>query len=79
MIAVPQAADQFGNAELLERLGVAKHLAAQDATSEALRSALLEITGSASVQQNLADARAEVRGAGGAAAAADLLEDELVG
>lgn len=79
MIAVPQAADQFGNAELLERLGVAKHLAAQDATPEALRSALLEITGSASVQQNLADARAEVRGAGGAAAAADLLEDELVG
>lgn len=77
MVAVPQAVDQFGNAALLEQLGVARHLPAEQATPEALRSALLEITESVTARERLAEASAELRGAGGASGAADLLEDEM--
>ena len=77
MVAVPQAVDQFGNAALLEQLGVARHLPAEQATPEALRSAVLEVSGSATVRERLAEASAELRGAGGASGAADLVEDEV--
>ncbi|MCE0447812.1 glycosyl transferase [Streptomyces tricolor] len=37
MIAVPQAVDQFGNADMLQALGVARHLPAEEADAERLR------------------------------------------
>ena len=72
MIAVPQAVDQFGNAALLEQLGVGRHVPLAEATPERLRAALLELTDSAEVKARSAALRDELRAAGGAAAAADL-------
>ncbi|MFJ5675184.1 macrolide family glycosyltransferase [Streptomyces sp. NPDC093097] len=43
MVAVPQAADQFGNAALLARLGIARHLPRETATPQSLRAALLSL------------------------------------
>ena len=77
MIAVPQAVDQFGNAALLEGLGVGKHLPQEDASPERLRAALLELTESPQVAARCAELRDEVRSEGGAAAAADLVESLL--
>ena len=76
MVAVPQAADQFGNAERLAELGVARHLPAADVTPAALREALLALDDPA-VRARSAALRAELRAAGGAARAADLVEAEL--
>ena len=77
MIAVPQAVDQFGNAALLEQLGVGRHVPLAEATPARLRAALLELTGSAEVKARSAALRAELRAAGGAAAAADVIEGVL--
>ncbi|CAA9218383.1 MAG: hypothetical protein AVDCRST_MAG54-449 [uncultured Actinomycetospora sp.] len=77
MIAIPRAVDQFGNAAMLEGLGVARTVPAEDATPEALRSALLELTSSPDVAARLAAQRDELRAAGGAAAAADVVEGVL--
>ena len=77
MIAVPQAVDQFGNAALLEELGVGRHVPLDEATPERLRAALLELTGSPAVKARSAALRDELRAAGGAAAAADVIEAVL--
>ncbi len=77
MIAVPQAVDQFGNAALLEQLGVGRHVPMEEATPQRLRAALLELTGSAEVTARSAALRAELRAAGGARAAADIVEGLL--
>ena len=77
MIAIPRAVDQFGNAAMLEGLGVARTVPAEDATPETLRSALLELTSSPDVAARLAAQRDERRAAGGAAAAADVVEGVL--
>lgn len=79
MIAVPQAVDQFGNAALLEALGVGRHVPREEATPERLRQALLELTGSPEVAARCAALRAEVRAEGGARAAADVVESLLPG
>jgi macrolide glycosyltransferase len=76
MVAVPQAVDQFANATRLAELGVARHLPAADVTPAALRAALLALDDPA-VRARSAAVRAEVRGAGGTARAADLVEAEL--
>jgi UDP:flavonoid glycosyltransferase YjiC (YdhE family) len=78
MIAVPQAVDQFGNAAMLEQLGVGVCIPAESATPEALREALLSLVGSVEVWDRLAVLRDELRAAGGAAAAADIVEAEIV-
>ncbi|MGW5231639.1 macrolide family glycosyltransferase, partial [Streptomyces nodosus] len=50
MIAVPQAAEQFINADRLVELGVARRIDTPDATAEALRAALLDlVTGEAGI------------------------------
>lgn len=76
MVAVPQAVDQFGNAARLAELGVARHLPVEQATPEALREALLALDAPA-VRARSAALRAELRAAGGAARAADLVEQTL--
>jgi MGT family glycosyltransferase len=76
MVAVPQAVDQFGNAARLAELGVARHLPPADVTPAALREALLALDDPA-VRARAAALRAELRAAGGAAGAADLVESEL--
>ncbi|MEE1784280.1 glycosyltransferase [Streptomyces sp. SP17BM10] len=79
MIAVPQAADQFGNADMLVGLGVARRLDTDQATPQALRGALLELVGDPAVAERLAVLAAAGRAEGGTARAADLIEAELRG
>ncbi|PVZ07708.1 macrolide family glycosyltransferase [Actinomycetospora cinnamomea] len=79
MIAIPRAVDQFGNAAMLESLGVARTVPAEDATPEVLRAALVALTSSPEVAERVAAQREELRRAGGAAAAADVVEAVLGG
>jgi MGT family glycosyltransferase len=77
MIAVPQAADQFGNADVLQGLGVARHLPTEEATPEALRTAALALVDDPEVARRLKDIQAGMAQEGGTHRAADLIEAEL--
>lgn len=77
MIAVPQGAEQFGNADQLVALGVARRIDTADATAEALRAALLELTGDPEVRRRSDGLRAELLAEGGTRRAADLIEAAL--
>jgi MGT family glycosyltransferase len=77
MIAVPQGADQFMNADQLVALGVARRIDTADATAEALRTALLELVGDPEVAKRSAALSAEAKAEGGTARAADLIESYL--
>ncbi|MGW5360701.1 macrolide family glycosyltransferase [Actinopolymorpha pittospori] len=77
MIAVPQAAEQFMNADRLVELGVARRIDTADATAESLRTALTELRADAEVARRLAQLQADARAEGGTARAADLIEDML--
>ncbi|CAM5340246.1 Macrolide-inactivating glycosyltransferase OS=Streptomyces antimycoticus OX=68175 GN=SSPO_063530 PE=3 SV=1 [Streptomyces antimycoticus] len=77
MVAVPQAVDQFSNADTLEALGVGRHLPKEEATAQALRKAVLDLTSDPEVARTSARLRAEVRAEGGTGRAADLIEDAL--
>lgn len=76
MIAVPQAVDQFMNADSLVALGVARRLDTEEATAEALRAALRDVTADEEARERLAGIRAELSTAG-TAKAADLIEGLL--
>ncbi|MEV8017054.1 macrolide-inactivating glycosyltransferase [Streptomyces sp. NPDC086554] len=78
MVAVPQAVDQFGNADMLQALGVARHLPMEEATSATLREAVLALAGDPEVARKLGEVQAGMAGEGGAKMAADLIEAELV-
>ncbi|WP_410615810.1 macrolide family glycosyltransferase [Amycolatopsis sp. lyj-109] len=73
-VAIPQAADQFGNAAQLAALGVGRHLPAESVTVSSLREAVDEVSSSASVASRLAELKAEIRGHGGVSVAADAVE-----
>jgi MGT family glycosyltransferase len=77
MIAVPQAADQFNNADRLVELGVARRIDTEQATGEALRTALGELVADPEVARRSAALRAEARAEGGTPRAADLIEELL--
>ncbi|MFH9734014.1 glycosyltransferase [Streptomyces sp. NPDC017260] len=77
MIAVPQAVDQFGNADMLQGLGVARHLPTEEATAEALRTAALALVDDPEVTRRLAELQARMAQEGGTRRAADLIEAEL--
>jgi MGT family glycosyltransferase len=77
MIAVPQAADQFGNADMLQSLGVARHLPAEEATADRLREAALALVDDPEVARRLKEVRAGMAREGGTRRAADLIEAEL--
>ncbi len=77
MIAVPQAADQFQNADRLQELGVGVHIPTEEATPERLRAALLDLTSDPGVAARLAVIKAELRDNGGTAKAADIVEGLL--
>jgi MGT family glycosyltransferase len=76
MVAVPQAVDQFGNADMLVGLGVARRVATEAPAAE-LREAVLSLTSDPDVAARLASIRAEMAGEGGTRRAADLIEAEL--
>jgi MGT family glycosyltransferase len=77
MIAVPQAVDQFGNADMLQGLGVARRIDTQDATAEALREAALALVDNPEVARRLKEIQEEMAQEGGTRRAADLIEAEL--
>jgi MGT family glycosyltransferase len=77
MIAVPQAVDQFGNAEMLQALGVARQLSTEEATAEALRETALALVDDPEVAGRLKDIAARMAEEGGTRRAADLIEAEL--
>ncbi|MER5933015.1 macrolide-inactivating glycosyltransferase [Streptomyces sp. NPDC002054] len=77
MVAVPQAVDQFGNADMLASLGVARHLPMAEATAENLRAAVLALTGDPEVASRAEEIRTEMAKEGGTRQAADLIEAEL--
>lgn len=74
MIAVPQAVDQFDNADKLVELGVAQRIDTEKANAEVLRQALLDLTTDPQVSERLGTLRTELRAAGGTGRAADLIE-----
>ncbi|MEV0597649.1 nucleotide disphospho-sugar-binding domain-containing protein [Nonomuraea cavernae] len=61
MIAVPQAAEQFVNADRLVELGVARRIDTPDATAETLRAALSDLVADPEVARRSARLRAEAR------------------
>ncbi|MFF2848327.1 macrolide-inactivating glycosyltransferase [Streptomyces sp. NPDC058001] len=77
MVAVPQAADQFGNADMLQALGVARHVPAEEATAETLRAAVLDLVADPKVARQLAAIQRGMAAEGGTPRAADLIEAEL--
>ncbi|MEU0965449.1 macrolide family glycosyltransferase [Streptomyces sp. NPDC005917] len=79
MIAVPQAAEQFMNADRLVELGVARRIDTPDATADALRSALAALVADPEVAERSARLRAAARAEGGTRRAADLIEEMLGG
>ncbi|MFI2668044.1 nucleotide disphospho-sugar-binding domain-containing protein [Streptomyces albidoflavus] len=82
MVVVPQAADQFGNARVLEELGVARGVAGAregGVSPAALREAALELLGDPRVAARCAEVRDAMAAEGGAAAGADVVEEVLAG
>ncbi len=78
MIAVPQAVDQFENADALVSLGVAVRLDTADATVDALRDAYATVT-SEEVRARSREVAAQLGRAGGAARAVEIVEEILRG
>ncbi|MER6276743.1 macrolide-inactivating glycosyltransferase [Streptomyces sp900105245] len=77
MIAVPQAVDQFGNADMLQALGVARRLSTEEATADRLRETALALLDDPEVARRLKTVQAEMAQEGGTRRAADLIEAEL--
>ncbi|MGW8377150.1 macrolide family glycosyltransferase [Streptomyces sp. ODS28] len=77
MIAVPQAADQPGNAAMLESLGVARHLPKEEADAAALRAALESLDGDPEVAARCAAIAEEIRAEGGTERAVEVIEGML--
>ncbi|GAA4588812.1 MGT family glycosyltransferase [Actinoplanes octamycinicus] len=77
MIAAPQAADQFANADQLAALGVARVVDPATVTAAELREALLALTTDPAVADRCATLKAQTRATGGATHAADLVEATL--
>jgi UDP:flavonoid glycosyltransferase YjiC (YdhE family) len=77
MIAVPQAVDQFSNAEMLAEAGVSVVLQKEEAGPSALRSAALALTRSPEVAARCRALARELQAAGGAPWAADIIEQHV--
>lgn len=74
LIAVPQAGDQFPNAERIAELGLGEWLPREDVTVERLREALFRVSGDGEMRRALRDMREEILASGGSGAGADLVE-----
>lgn len=77
LVAVPQMAEQRVNAAQIERLRLGVHLPRETVTPEALREAVLRVSSDRDIRAAVADMRREIAAAGGAGAAADLIERAL--
>ncbi|ALU96872.1 glycosyl transferase [Streptomyces globisporus C-1027] len=77
MVAVPQAVDQFGNADMLQSLGVARHLPMEEVNAASLREAVLALADDPEVAARCARLSEQMAREGGTPRAADLIEAEL--
>lgn len=77
LVAVPQMAEQRVNAAQIERLRLGVHLPRETVTPEALREAVLRVSSDRDIRAAVAAMRREIAEAGGAGAAADLIERAL--
>ncbi|MFD7744437.1 macrolide family glycosyltransferase [Streptomyces sp. NPDC059698] len=77
MIAVPQGAEQFMNADRLVELGVARRIDPPDATAETLRAALNDLLADPETARRSAGLRADALGEGGVPRAVRLIEELL--
>ncbi len=77
MIAVPQGAEQFMNADRLVELGVARRVDTADATAETLRTALRDLVTDPERIARSRRLQAAARAEGGTRRAARLIEDML--
>ncbi|MFE9404062.1 macrolide family glycosyltransferase [Streptomyces sp. NPDC006530] len=77
MIAVPQGAEQFMNADRLVELGVARRVDTADATAESLRAALHDLLRDPERVDRSRRLQAAARAEGGTSRAADLVENML--
>ncbi|MFK0227171.1 macrolide-inactivating glycosyltransferase [Streptomyces sp. NPDC090303] len=77
MVAVPLATDQFGNAAMLQSLGVARQLPLDEAAPERLREAALGLLGDPEVARRAREVQEAMAREGGTPRAADLIEAEL--
>lgn len=76
-VAIPQAADQFGNACTLQALGVGRLLPPEHLTPAAVRSAVDSVTATPTVTERLAQIRTEIRTQAGPAQAVTAIESFL--
>nr|WP_307167636.1 macrolide family glycosyltransferase [Streptomyces rishiriensis] len=77
LVAVPQMAEQRVNAAQIERLRLGIHLPRESVTPEALREAVLRVSSDRDIRAGVSAMRREIAAAGGAGAAADLIERAL--
>lgn len=77
MVAVPLAVDQFGNADMLVSLGVARRLSMEEATAEVLREAVTALVADPEVARRGEEVRRDMAEEGGTRRAADIIEAAL--
>lgn len=75
MIAVPQGAEQFDNADRLQDLGVARRIETAQATPELLRETLRALTEDPQVARRSAELSTRTRAEGGTRRAVELIEE----
>nr|WP_307786892.1 nucleotide disphospho-sugar-binding domain-containing protein [Mycolicibacterium mengxianglii] len=79
IVAVPQMTEQQANADRIAELGLGVRLSPTAVNTERLRAAVEEVATSERVAANMRDMQSRVGAAGGARAAADVLEALLEG
>ncbi|MGW8669483.1 macrolide-inactivating glycosyltransferase [Streptomyces niveus] len=77
MLAIPLAVDQFGNADTLVQLGVARRLPMEDVTAEALREAVTALVADPEVARRGEEIQQDMAKEGGTHQAADIIESAL--
>ncbi|MEU9703937.1 macrolide-inactivating glycosyltransferase [Streptomyces sp. NPDC047981] len=77
MVAVPLATDQFGNADMLQSLGVARRLEMAEVTAELLRASVFALVDDPEVAVRAKEVQERMAREGGTRRAADLIEAEL--
>lgn len=77
LVAFPLQPEQEANARRVEELGLGRRLAAEGLSADLIRAAVDEVSADPLIRSNLARMSEHVRGSGGAAAAADVIEDHL--
>ncbi|MEV8341479.1 macrolide-inactivating glycosyltransferase [Streptomyces niveus] len=77
MLAIPLAVDQFGNADTLVQLGVARRLPMEDVTAEALREAVTALVADPEVALRGEEIKQDMAREGGTHQAADIIESAL--